>query len=386
MKKSLYLTSALVAASVLALGTTDAAAASKAKKMSMGISGSYTALVGYAKQSAGFENAGSDTAQTSYATTDIKTDSEVHFKGSTKTDSGLKIGVGIEIETDQTKNGTQIDGSYMTVGGGFGTVALGSTAAAAAIMSVNAPSTGAVGVFGDASNFWIIKPAANKGSAVPGGNIGGGDHMKIRWTSPAFSGFSVGGSYVPSLTNGNNMAANGGNGGTEADQKDVAIKYSGKMGANAVNAGVTWWASDAGTASYDAYQLGLSTTMGAFTVGAGYKEVSPNGKTNPNTGTSVSLKGSGDDSLEEEVVNFGAQWAQGATTLSVNYFKSERPMSSAVDGEDSVEKFTVGAKYVMGPGVDFLGTIQNVKWNDETNTATSNNKGTAIVGGIKVSF
>jgi hypothetical protein len=49
MKKSLYLTSALVAASVLALGSTDTMAGShsKAKKMSMGISGSYKAMVGF---------------------------------------------------------------------------------------------------------------------------------------------------------------------------------------------------------------------------------------------------------------------------------------------------------------------------------------------------
>jgi hypothetical protein len=382
MKKSLYLTSALVAASVLALGSSDAMAAAKAKKMSMSISGYYTALVGYAKQSAGFENTNTSTVQTGYATFDVKTDSEIHFKGSTTTDSGLKIGVGIEIETDQTKNGTQIDGSSMSIGGGFGTIALGSTAAASAIMSVNAPSTGAVGVFGDASGFWVIQPGNSSVSAVAGGNIGGGDHMKVRWTSPSFSGFSVGGSYVPTLTNGNSMPADGGNAGTEADQKDVAIKYSGKMGTNAVNAGVTYWAQENGTASIDAFQVGMSTTMGQFTVGAGYKEVSPEGRAAAGT----TMKGTA-TSLEEEVINLGVQWADGKkTTLSVNYFKSEKPLATATDGEDSVEKLTIGAKYTIGEGVDFLGTIQNVKWDDESNAATDNNKGTAIVGGIKVAF
>jgi len=51
MKKSLFLTSALVAASVLALGVTnDALAASKAKKISIGVSGSYRAMIGYSSQ------------------------------------------------------------------------------------------------------------------------------------------------------------------------------------------------------------------------------------------------------------------------------------------------------------------------------------------------
>ena len=97
MKKSLYLTSALVAASVLALGSTDAMAAGKA--LSVKVSGSYKAQVGYAKQASGFINTNDGTASTSYNTIDVKTDSEVHFKASGSTDSGLKIGVGIELES-----------------------------------------------------------------------------------------------------------------------------------------------------------------------------------------------------------------------------------------------------------------------------------------------
>ena len=95
MKKSLYLTTALVAAGVLALGSTDAMA--KAKPMKIGVSGSYKAVVGYAKNADGFMNAtGGATTQTSYQAIDVKTDSEVHFKGSVKTDAGLTIGVGME--------------------------------------------------------------------------------------------------------------------------------------------------------------------------------------------------------------------------------------------------------------------------------------------------
>ena len=165
MKKSLYLTSALVAASVLALGSTGAMAAGKA--LSVKVSGSYKAQVGYAKQSAGFIQTNDGTATTSYNTIDVKTDSEVHFKASGSTDSGLKIGVGVELETDQNKNaGDHIDGSYMTVGGGFGTLMMGSSAAAAAILAVNAPSTGAIGIFGGDSAAWIPKPAAVAVSAV----------------------------------------------------------------------------------------------------------------------------------------------------------------------------------------------------------------------------
>jgi hypothetical protein len=389
MKKSLYLTSALVAASVLALGSTGAMAAGKA--LSVKVSGSYKAQVGYAKQSAGFIQTNDATSATSYNTVDVKTDSEVHFKASGSTDSGLKIGVGIELETDQNKNsGDHIDGSYMTIGGGFGTLMMGSSAAAAAILAVNAPSTGAVGVFGGDSSAWVVKPTAVAVSPVVGGNIGGNDKMKIRWTSPSFSGFTAGASYVPDLSSADgNMPSNGGNGGTDASQVDVALKYSGKMGTNAVSGSAGWWSVDQTTTAANAntategYSLGVSTTMGAITVGAGYKEIDTKG--HQIGGRQISLSGTA-NSQDEEAVNFGISWAQGKTTVALNYFNVEKEMASATDGEDSVTKWTLGLKYGMGPGIDFLGTVQNVNWQDEGTLALNNNKGTAFVGGVAVKF
>ena len=391
MRKSLYLTSALVAASVLALGSTDAMAAGKA--LDLKVSGSYKAVVGYAKQSSGFvTSTGVGTAYTGYNTIDVKTDSEIHFKAAGTADNGMKVGVGVELEADQSSGGV-IDGTYMTIGGGFGTVLLGSAGAAAAALSVNAPSTGALGVFGGDSAAWIVKPAAVGVSAVAGGNIGGNDRAKIRWIAPSFSGFTVGASYVPDLTStDNNMAANGGNAGTDASQIDAAVKYAGKMGANAFSGSFGWWQVDQTTKAANAasstkgYSLGASTTMGAFTVGAGYKEVSATGTalTTATTGSS-SLSGSA-NSADEEVVNVGAQWAQGKTTLSLNYFRSEMEKATGTEGEDSLEKWTLGGKYAMGPGIDFVGTVQNIAWNDEGDVAINNNKGTAFVGGVAVKF
>jgi len=382
MKKSLYLTSALVAAGVLALGSTATMAASKAKPMKIGVSGSYKVMLGYATNSSGYTvGTGTSTTQTSYNDVDVKTDSEIHFKGSVKTDSGMTVGVAVELETDQTSSANNIDGSYVTLGGDFGTIMLGSSASAAAILAVNAPNTGALGATGPDASAWVVKPAAVSVGAAAGANIGGNDSHKIRWNSKAFSGFTIGGSYIPSTTSSNGMPANGGTAGTEASQADVAVKYSGKMGANTISASAAYWAQDSGTTSYDATSMGLSVTAGAFTVGLGIKDVNSEGKAADGTPITGSAS-----SVDEEAVNVGAQWAQGSTTLSLNYFKVEQERATATAGEDSVEKVTLGAKYAMGPGVDFLGTVQNVKWGDESTTATNNNKGMAIVGGIAVKF
>jgi hypothetical protein len=380
MKKSLYLTSALVAASVLALGSTATMAASKAKPMKIGVSGSYKALVGYAKQQSAFEvPIGTPTSSNSYNAIDVKTDSEVHFKGSTKLDNGLTVGVGIELESDQASTAT-IDGSYVTIGGGFGTLLLGNSVAASAAMSVNAPNTGAVGTTGPDLSAWVVAPAAVPMGAA-GANIGGGDAAKIRWMSKSFSGFTVGASYVPSNTSSNGMPVNGGN-SAEVSQQDAAVKYSGKMGASTVNAGFNVWSTDAGTASVEAWSTGVSVGMGAFTVGMGYKDVDSTARTATNAAVATSAT-----SANEEAINVGASWAQGATTLSLAYFNSEKPLSTAVAGADEVTKWVLGAKYNMGPGVDLLGTVANVKWQDESSaTAANNNKGVAVIGGIAVAF
>ena len=382
MKKSLYLTTALVAAGVLALTSTDATAASKAKPMKIGLSGSYKAVVGYAKNADGFMNAtGGATTQTSYQAIDVKTDSVIEMSGSTKTDSGLSIDVLIELKTDQHSNGDEhIGESHLSIGGGFGTITLGATVAASKEMSVNAPNTGAVGATGDASASWIVKPAAVSLADGAGADIGGNEAAKIRWMSDSFSGFSVGASYVPSLTNSNDLPAGGG-AATTSQQHDVAVKYSGKMGGNTINAALNYWSQDAGVNDIDAFHAGLSVTAGAFTVGASMKDVKSEGKAA--NGTAVTGSATSND---EEAITAGVQWAQGASTLSLNYFTSEMELATATTGEDSVEKWTLGAKYEIGPGVDFLGTVQNVKWSDEGTIAANNNKGTVIVGGIEVAF
>jgi len=378
MKKSLFLTTALVAAGFMTLGATDVAAAGKKGKM--GITGTYKALAGYAKQQGAYENLQTGTSRTSYNTIDFKTDSEVHFKASHVTDGGLKVGVFVELETDQASTAT-IDGSGVTIGGGFGTVMIGNAAHAAAIMNVNAPGVGAVGLTGPDLASWVLAPAAVPMGAA-GTSIGGRDDMKLRWVSSSFSGFTIGGSYTPSQTSGNNMAANGGNSGTEVAVADAAVKYSGKMGASTVSANYAMWSTDAGTASVDGWSAGASTTFGAFTVGASYKDVESTGKTA--AGVSVSTTST---SSSEEAVGVGAVWKQGKMQLSLGYFNSSMPRATATAGDDEATKWVLGADYAMGPGVNFVGTVASVKWDDEANTNTANNnKGVAVIGGVKIAF
>jgi len=160
MKKSLYMTTALAAAGVLAFGATDAMAAEKAKKMQIKVSGSMKSLIGFASNSGSYETTASNTSRTHYDAFNIVNDSEVHFKGTTKLDNGISVSVVIQLETDQKNNGTQVDETYVKLTGGFGDIRIGSQKAATFTLKHAAPLGGAIGLGNPDTNNWIIKPSA----------------------------------------------------------------------------------------------------------------------------------------------------------------------------------------------------------------------------------
>ena len=121
MKKVLYSTTALAAAGALALGASDALAQSKAKPLSMSVGGYFNSFMGYAEQDSSFESTASATGRVGYDQFNIINDSEIYFRGSTKTDSGIGVSVTVQLESDQVSNASaHIDESYMTLSGGFG--------------------------------------------------------------------------------------------------------------------------------------------------------------------------------------------------------------------------------------------------------------------------
>jgi len=203
MKKVLFSTTALAAASMLAFSASDAQAGShsKAKPLSIKVGGFMKAAVGFSEQDGSFESTTNSTARASYDAFNQYNDSEIYFTGSTKLDNGITASVTVQLEADQVKNGTQIDASYMRLTGGFGDLRLGSGSYASAMLSNKAPWTGAMNPHGSDYSAWIVKPAANSLSAVQGTSIGGGDNMKVAWISPTISGLRLGLSYEPSGTN-----------------------------------------------------------------------------------------------------------------------------------------------------------------------------------------
>jgi outer membrane protein OmpU len=113
--------------------------------------------------------------------------------------------------------------------------------------------------------------------------------------------------------------------------------------------------------------------FGAFSVGTSRKETKD---------LDAAIDANGHEAYEAGLV-----WTSGPVSLSANYFNASTEQTKAIAGEDEVTKYGVGGVYNMGPGVDLVGSILHVNWEDEVEaTKASNNSGWAAVGGISLRF
>lgn len=372
MKKSLYMTTALVAAGVLAFGATDASA-QKAKKMSVGVSGFMKSVVVFAQQDSAFESTANSTARTHYDTFNMINDSEVIFKGTTKLDNGIAVSVQVQMEADAVNSGS-IDESYVKLTGGFGDIRMGSTKAASFVLKHAAP--GGVGAFtagsGDAFNL-IVRPAAIAATiAKPNTHVGPGDAMKLVYISPKFNGFRFGASITPSNTNSDIAPQVGGNAGTQTQTYDAIVSYENKMNGMNLKADAAVWETHGNAASsVKALRGGLHVGFGGITVGGSYQK-----KKDMDTGVTANAA---------TIYDFGIQYASGPYKVGLQYLNASSAQGTA-PGDDEQNQFALGASYAMGPGVSLLGTIMRVDYNDETTADANNNDGWGAIGGIKVSF
>jgi len=374
MKKAFYATTMLAGVSLLAWQPEAALAQSKAKKMSIGLSGSFKAAISFSEQEGSFESSSNSTARAGYDSFNIWTDSEVHFKGKTKLDNGVTVSVTVQLETDQA-TGATIDESYMSLVGAFGDVRIGSTKAASNKTSVESLSVGFLGVNNSDIADVIIKPGSS--SAPDDTFLDTSDHMRLVYYSPRFSGFKIGASYRPSATNTNAVPATGGNAGTEVQQFDFTAEYKAKLGSADINADVGYLENHGPVASSNkGWRAGLSAGFGNVTVGGSYRK---------REAIDTGIAGTANDP-ELTVYDIGIAFEQGPWGVSAAYLHGEAPLATGTTGDDEVDIIELGASFNMGPGVDLMGSFMLGDWSDESTADGNNNEGWAVVGGVKVSF
>ena len=374
MKKSLYISTALAAAGILAFGATDA----NAKKIKIGLGGFITSYIGYAEQDGSFESTAQNPARVGYDSVNIVTDSEVYFKGSTKLDNGINVSVVIQLETDPSGDNGAIDESYAKFTGGFGDIRIGSTKAAGSVLKHNAPNSGLLSFNGGGVENFIIQPAGSPLASSQGTNIGGSDAMKLVYITPKMNGLRVGASYVPSTNNADTMPATGGTDGTETQIYDLMVSYEQKLGDANVEADIGMW-REQGTAanSIDGRRFGVNIGFGAITIGGSVlnEDAVDSGQSILATNPDV------------EAMDVGISYQMSpSTSASLTFMNAKKDNASGTAGEDSVTKLGLGLEHSLGSGIDFVATIAQVDWEDETTDDANNNDGWLAVAGINVGF
>lgn len=130
MKKFLFSTTSLVSVGFI-VGTVNSVEA--AEKIKLGVSGYAQYFVAYMDQS--------EIAQSGQSEVDVKNNGEIWFKGSTKLDNGISVGVDIQFEAFQS--GDQVDEQYMWVESAtMGKLIVGDENGAAYLLHLWAPFAG----------------------------------------------------------------------------------------------------------------------------------------------------------------------------------------------------------------------------------------------------
>ena len=374
MKKILLGSTAIVAAGMIA--SAPSAIAAEKMKLSVG---------GYMEQWVGFTSQDDGVAQ-DYSGFSTVSDGEIHFKGKTKLDNGISIGVNVQLEAQQ--GGDQIDEQYMTVSGGFGQIIIGDENSAMYKMHY-APSDFGIGMNSGDNTVWNKPVSDAVGDSI---NMGShyrspfgatyiepdavNDSAKISYFTPRVSGFQLGLSYGPDVGQDNNGLPN--RDAVNSDYIMVGANFVQKMGGMSVGiSGGYGTVTDAaaGGVEPEATSFGIKLGMGGISAGVSYANFSDSGE------------------KDQEGINAGVAYSSGPMGVSIAYFHGEKDgnngSAATLNNQAERDVIHLSAKYSMGPGVTFAGTLGHAVYSSDDadiDNSVNESASTYVVMGLKVGF
>jgi hypothetical protein len=340
---------------------------------------------GYMEQWVGFTSQDDGTDQ-DYSGISTVSDGEIHFKGSTKLDNGIKVGVNVQLEAQQ--GGDQIDEQYMEVSGGFGKIIIGDENSAMYKMHY-APSDYGIGINSGDVNNWNNPIQDAEGDAIS--KAGGfrapfgatyiepdaiNDAAKLTYFTPRVSGFQLGMSYAPDGAQDNNSVPN--RDAVNSDYVMVGANFVQKMGGMSVGiSGGYGTVTDAaaGGVEPEATSFGIKLGMGGISAGVSYANFSDHG------------------SKDQDGINAGVAYSSGPMGVSLAYYHGEKDgnngSAATLDGQAERDVIHLSAKYAMGPGVTFAGTLGHSTFSSDDvdlDNSVDESEATYLVMGLKVKF
>ena len=270
-----------------------------------------------------------------YGDAAIRTESEIHFKGSTVLDNGLEVGVRFELEGED--EGDQMDELYSYISGSFGTLRVGNDDPAAYQMATAAPYpdyifNGNTPFFSPSGAFLTTFPNA-------------ADSASLMYFTPAIGGLSMAVSYAPEGS-GEAHSHSAASAYTRAKDPDsdqitsIGVRYDGSMGMDMGIAAAAGWTQF--NEDEDGMNVGLSLSMGSFGVGGSYMDRDKDMGTDP-----------------EPTYDLGATYSDGPMTLGVSW----------ITQKDEADLYRLQLAYDLGAGVSVnsaIGMDQPEADNDDT--------------------
>ncbi|MDA0340460.1 MAG: porin [Proteobacteria bacterium] len=377
MKKILLGTTAIVAAGMIV----SAPAAFAAEKIKISVGGYMEQWFGYVSNDDG---PGQD-----FSGFDVKSDSEIFFKGSTTLDNGITVGVNVQLEANHNGN-DQIDESYLIVKGGFGEINLGSENSAMYKMNY-APDEFGISINSGDQTGWLS--AVGTGSAIgqklseggyfrsPFGStyvepLGANDSEKLTYYTPRIEGIQLGLSYSPDTSQDSNSQPN--RDAVDSDLVMAGLNFNRTFGGTNIRASLgygTVLGESAGSGTNaSAFNAGLGFAWGGFAVGAAYSAFADSGAND----------GSG--------LNLGGNYSSGPWGVSLSYFHGEKDgtgTATTLSGDAEQDTFMLSGKYALGPGITANGTLAHSKFESDDAGLDANSRqvdATYVVVGMRLSF
>ncbi len=263
----------------------------------------------------------------------ISNDILLVFTGSTVLDSGLEVGVRIDIEGEESED--QGDGKYAYLSGSFGEIRIGNEDTASYKMSTAAPY--ATYFYGINTPFWSGHLSGEWHSTFAGEGAGG---ASLLYFSPVINGIQFGASYAPEAgteAQSNTVYSDEGN-----DVYSVGLRYDGAVGDAGVTIASGYASTDVAAAGGAAdrtvtdWNAGLVVTMSGVSAGGSYRS------------NDTDMDGV-DDVVQYDV---GAMYGEGPWAISAN-FGNKSQDSANVDTDFS----RLMATYNLGPGVNVAGVV-----------------------------
>jgi hypothetical protein len=268
-------------------------------------------------------------------------DSEIVFKFSNKTDSGLDISLTTELEADDTD--TAINESSMTIAGGFGKLVLGNNDHVGDNYGIEE---------GDLISEEINATGTDSLELLDSDIAGmDGDSNKIAYHLPAMGGLTAGASFT-------NSGAAG-----ASDTTAVGAQYAMSAGGASITLGAASATTENSTQDIDSQNMGMKVVTGnvSVIVSQGKYEASSTDETG--TGASISFK-----------VN---------DAMSIGAFTVE------VEDDTTSEEYTnTGAevKYSIASGLTAFINVEDYDYKIGTSTGTTADSGTVSKLTIKATF